>query len=477
MKLPIAFFDARNLGDILQRIRDHDRLRVFLTSSSIQTLFSLFNILVFGIVLVSFNFSLFIIFISGSVFYFIWILLFLKSRRIIDYKKFSEAAASQSNEVQLVQGMQEIKLNQAENAKRWEWEAIQARLFNISIKSLTIEQYQNAGGSFINELKNIVILFWSAQAVMKGEMTLGMMLAATQITGQLNAPIAQLIGFIQQAQDASISLERLGEIHQKENEDNEQFSIPQVSHYRADIGVENLSFRYFGAESPLVLSDVSFRVKYGKTTAIVGRSGSGKTTLLKLILKFYKPLSGKIKVGEVDLSGLDTAFWRKNCGTVMQDGYVFSDTILKNITISEEQPDMLKFKKALNIANITDFVDELPLNFNTKIGTSGIGLSQGQKQRIMIARAVYKNPDFLFFDEATSSLDAENEKVISDNLLEFAQGRTMVVIAHRLSTVKRADHIVVLERGRIVETGSHAELIGTKGHYYTLVRNQLELGE
>ncbi|MEM9339525.1 MAG: peptidase domain-containing ABC transporter, partial [Bacteroidota bacterium] len=418
MKLPISFFDSRNLGDILQRIRDHDRIRQFLTSSSIQTLFSLVNIVIFGLVLLTYDLTIFLIFFIGSALYIGWVLLFLKRRKVIDYKRFNEAASGQSNEVQLVQGMQEIKLNQAERNKRWEWETIQIKLFNVNIKSLALEQYQSAGGAFLNELKNVLILFWSAKTVMDGDMTLGMMLATTQITGQLNSPISQLIGFIQQAQDASISLERLSEIHGKENEESEEVGGTVLSDYRKDIRLQNIQFRYGGQESPLVLDDIDLTIPYGKTTAIVGTSGSGKTTLLKLMLKFYDPKVGNVMVGSENLRFMDSGEWRKRCGVVMQDGYIFSDTILRNITISDEQPDMQRFQKALEVANIQSFVDELPLRFQTMIGSNGVGLSQGQKQRLMIARAVYKQPEFLFFDEATSSLDANNEKAITDQLTQ-----------------------------------------------------------
>ncbi len=476
MRLPISFFDARNVGDILQRIRDHDRIRRFLTSSTLQTLFSLVNILIFGIVLLSYDFVIFLIFLLGSVAYITWVMLFLKRRKVIDYKRFNEAAASQGNEVQLVQGMQEIKLNQAEKNKRWEWETIQIRLFNVSIKSLALEQYQNAGGSFLNELKNILILFWSAKSVIDGDMSLGMMLAATQITGQLNSPLSQLIGFIQQAQDASISLERLGEIHGQTDEgETSNYQVVPDS-FKQDIRIENLSFRYGASDNPLVLNNISFDIPYGKTTAIIGASGSGKTTLLKLLLKFYQPMSGKIYLGEDHLNSIDSGEWRRHCGVVMQDGYIFSDTILKNVTISDEYPDMERFNEAIDVANILEFVEDLPHRHQSKIGSSGIGLSQGQRQRLMIARAVYKNPDFLLFDEATSSLDANNEKEITSKLENFGSGKTQIVIAHRLSTVKNADQIVVLEKGKIAEQGTHQELTRKKGIYFELIQNQLELG-
>lgn len=475
MRLPISFFDRKNLGDILQRVRDHDRIKQFLTSSSLQTVFSIVNMAVYGVVLLAYDLVIFGIYLTGSMLYIAWILIFLKQRRIIDYKKFDQAAAAQSNEVQLVQGMQEIKLHHAETKKRLEWERIQVKLFKVNMSSLSLEQWQNVGGSFINELKNIFILFVAALQVMDGHMTVGMMLAVSQITGQLNSPLQQLITFIQQGQDAKISLDRLSDIHNKPNED-EGLETSLASDTSGDIVFENVSFRYGGASSPMVLDNISLVIPSSKTTAIVGVSGSGKTTLMKLLLKFYEPASGLIKVGNQDLAKVNADHWRRRCGVVMQEGLLFSDSVLGNVSISDQQPDLVRFTSALDVANIKEFVTELPLGAHTKVGAEGIGISAGQKQRIMIARAIYKDPEYVFFDEATSSLDSENEKEITEKVNQFGKSRTMLIIAHRLSTVKNADKIVVLHRGKVIEEGTHEELTQLKGKYYMLVKNQLDLG-
>jgi ATP-binding cassette subfamily B protein len=381
--------------------------------------------------------------------------------------------------------MQEIKLNNCEKQKRWEWENIQVKLFNVSIKGLALSQYQQAGAFFIDQTKNIVISFFAAQAVITGNMTLGMMMAVQYIIGQLNAPISQLIGFVQSAQDAKISLERLGEIHNREDEEAESrkqkaesgensYGLTVLRSY--GLTISNLTFQYDGPHSETVLDNVCLEIPSGKITAIVGMSGSGKTTLVKLLLGFYPPVKGEIKVGEYNLQNLSTRLWRENCGAVMQDGYIFSDTIARNIAVSDEIIDTSRLLHAAKVANILEMVEGLPLGFNTKIGQEGQGISQGQRQRVLIARAVYKNPEFIFFDEATNALDANNEKVIMENLSEFFQGKTVVVVAHRLSTVKNADNIVVLEKGKIVEQGTHKELTALRGVYYELVKNQLELG-
>ncbi|MGB0524395.1 MAG: peptidase domain-containing ABC transporter [Flammeovirgaceae bacterium] len=475
MKLPISFFDSKNLGDILQRLQDHERIKHFLTSSSLEFIFSIFNLFVFGLILLAYNFSIFLIFILGSGFYIIWILFFMKRRRILDFKRFNQAAANQSSEVQLVQGMQEIKLNNCEKQKRWEWENIQVRLFKISLSSLAVQQYQNSGGAFINELKNILITFWAAKEVMDNNMTLGMMMAAQQILGQLNAPILQFVNFIQEAQDAQISLERLGEIHNREEEDSSIETALMIPEEK-DLLIKDLDFRYGDPNAEFVLHRVNMTIPYGKTTAIVGASGSGKTTLLKLLLKFYEPESGEIKLGETPLRNLNSRAWRNKVGVVMQDGFIFSDSIANNIALGAEHVDIKRLVFACEIANIRTFIEEMPLNYNTKIGSDGIGLSQGQKQRLMIARAVYKNPDFLFFDEATSALDAKNEREITEKIEQFTNGKTVIVIAHRLSTVKNADQIIVLDKGEVKEAGDHTELTAKRGLYYELVKNQLELG-
>ena len=475
MKLPISFFDVRMTGDILQRINDHKRIERILTSSSLNILFSLVNLVIFGAVLAYYNLQIFLIFLIGSILYFLWILIFLKKRADLDYKTFSQVSQEQSKVIELINGMQEIKLHNAEKQKRWGWEFLQARLFILSIKGLSLEQYQSVGSSFINELKNILITVLSAKLVIDGEITLGMMLAISYIVGQLNSPISQLITFIQQVQDARISLDRLGEIHSKDNEEPDQLEKIKELPSHADLELKNLSFRYTGAEKP-VLQNLDLLIPANKITAIVGVSGSGKTTLVKLLLKFYEPAEGTIKLGNYPLSTIAQHTWRAHCGAVMQEGFIFNDTIANNIAVGDEIVDKEKLAKAVDIANIQEFIESLPLSYNTKIGSEGVGLSTGQKQRLLIARAVYKDPKFIFFDEATSALDANNEKTIMEKLNQFFKNRTVVVVAHRLSTVKNAHQIVVLDKGNIVEIGNHEELISKRGNYYDLVKNQLELG-
>lgn len=475
-RLPISFFDGKMTGDLMQRVTDHQRIQQFLTSTITTTLFSVFNLFVFAIVLLWYNVIIFSVFMVGSIFYVSWILIFQKKRRDLDYQRFGALSANQSGLIQLIHGMPEIKLNNAEKPNRWKWERVQVKLFKISIKGLALDQYQQIGSSFINESKNILITFIAARAVIAGDITLGMMLSIQYIIGQLNSPISELIGFIRSRQDAGISLERVGEIFARPDEEagNETriASLPaQHSIYN-----KNVSFQYGGPQSPYVLKNISFSIPQGKTTAIVGASGSGKTTLMKLLLKFYDPVEGAISVGTHDLKHMRHGYWRSQCGVVMQDGFIFSDTIAKNIAVADEQVDRARLLDAVKVANIQEFIEELPLNYNTKIGSDGIGISGGQKQRMLIARAVYKNPRFIFFDEATSSLDAENEKIIMENLEQFLKGRTAVIIAHRLSTVKNADQIIVLSKGAIVEKGTHEDLTKAKGVYYSLVKNQLELG-
>jgi len=475
MNLPISFFDTRMTGDILQRINDHKRIESILTTSSLGVLFSMINLIIFSFVLAYYNLSIFGIFFIGSVFYFLWIIIFLKKRRDLDYRRFSQVSQEQSKVIELINGMQEIKLHNAEKQKRWGWEYLQARLFKISLEGLTLNQYQNVGSQFINELKNILITVLSAKLVIEGDITLGMMLAITYIVGQLNSPIAQLINFMREVQDAKISLERLSEIHNKDDEEipSEQ-KINDIPN-NLDFNFKDISFKYVGSNQ-LILDNLNFNIPSNKVTAIVGVSGSGKTTLMKLLLKFYKPNNGQLNIGSFDLHNISQNTWREKCGVVMQEGYIFNDTIARNIAVKDDYVNKKKLAHAIDVANIKDFIESLPLSYNTKIGMEGIGLSTGQKQRILIARAVYKDPDYLFFDEATSALDANNEKVIMEKLNTFFENKTVVVIAHRLSTVKNAHQIVVLDKGKITEVGSHDSLINNKGNYYHLVKNQLELG-
>ncbi len=475
MKLPISFFDVKMTGDILQRINDHRRIERILTTSSLNVLFSMFNLIIFSVVLLYYSPQIFMVFLGGSVLYFGWIVLFLKKRKKLDYKNFSQVSQEQSKVIELINGMQSIKLHNAELQKRWGWEHVQANLFKISIESLSLQQWQSVGSGFINELKNIIITVLSAILVIHGSITLGMMLAISYIVGQLNAPISQLINFIWEVQDARISLDRLAEIHNKDNEEKEGEEKTKKFPDNLSLAVNQLSFRYPGSENP-VLKDLSLHIPTKKLTAIVGVSGSGKTTLMKLLLKFYDSYEGAIQLGNYDLKHIAQQSWREKCGVVMQEGYIFNDTIARNIAVGEEEIDKEKLVNAATTANIKSFIETLPLAYNTKIGMEGVGLSTGQKQRLLIARAVYKNPEYLFFDEATSALDANNEKTIMENLDRFFVDKTVVVIAHRLSTVKNADQIVVLDKGKITEKGTHQSLTAQKGAYYNLVKNQLELG-
>lgn len=476
MRLPLHFFDTKKTGDILQRINDHKRIEQFLTGSSLYTMFSMLNFIVLSAVLLVYNWKIYLVFCTGSALYFLWIRLFLRERRKLDYKYFSISSRENSATMQLIYGMQEIKLNNAEQLHRWNWEKHQVESFNLSLKMLSLSQFQQTGAFFINEGRNILITLIVAAAVVEGHLTLGAMLAIQAIVGQLSSPVEQLISFVQQAQDARISLERLNEIHQMPDEESLSGKMVYRPHLQPSIEMSNTSFTYPGSDNEPVLDNINLKIPSGKITAIVGTSGSGKTTLLKLLLKFYDNYKGEIKVGDISLKRLSPKFWRSQCGYVLQDGYIFSDTIARNISVREMHPDYEKILEACRIANIQEFVDALPLGLNTIIGAEGKGISAGQRQRILIARAIYKNPQYLLFDEATNALDANNEKIIVENLANYFKGRTVIVVAHRLSTVKNSDNIIVLHHGRIMEQGTHDELTSKKGHYYELVKNQLELG-
>lgn len=510
MNLPISYFDVRMTGDIMQRINYHHRIERILTTSSLSVLFSVINMFIMGGVLAYYNLKIFAVFFVGSFLYFLWVILFLKRREVLDYKRFSEVSQEQSKVIELINGMQEIKLHNAEKQKRWGWEYIQARLFKVSMKSLVLEQTQGIGSNFINELKNIIIIFLSAKLVIDGSITLGMMMAITSIVGGLNGPIMQLIGFIREWQDAKISLARLSEIHDKEDEtQNDSEKLHEIPE-NCDVVIKDLDFRYIGSDVN-VLENLSLVIPANKVTAIVGTSGSGKTTLMKLLLKFYEPNKGEIilspspspkergaetgtlnasenvsllrqesftpsPLGKVGMGIISQKAWRNHIGSVMQEGFIFNDTIANNIAIGQDVIDRERLQYAADVANIKEFIENYPLRYNTKIGQEGVGMSTGQKQRLLIARAVYKNPEMLFFDEATSALDANNEREIMEKLDVFFRNKTVVVIAHRLSTVMNADQIVVLEKGKIIEIGTHQELVALKGSYFKLVKNQLQLG-
>ncbi|HML64703.1 MAG TPA: peptidase domain-containing ABC transporter [Dysgonomonas sp.] len=476
MKLPLHFFDTKNIGDIMQRIGDNGRIQSFLTGSTLMTLFSFVNFIIFAIILAYYNFVILAIFLLGNALYIIWILFFLRYRRKLDMARFSQASANQSNLVQIVTGMQEIKLNNCEKQQRWKWERIQVKLFKISIKGLALGQYQQIGAVFFTQTTSLFISFIAARSVIEGDMTLGMMMAVSYIIGQLSGPIGQTIGFIQAAQDAKISLERLNEIHNKEDEEQSIESKINELPNKKYIHVKDLYFSYDGADRNYVLNGINLIIPENKVTAIVGASGSGKTTLIKLLLAFYQPNKGEIKIKDISIDSINPHLWRQKTGAVMQDGFIFSDTIANNIAVGEEIVNKQRLLHSVEVANIKEFIESLPLKYNTKIGMEGNGISQGQRQRLLIARAVYKNPDFLFFDEATNALDANNEKIILDNLNGFYKGKTVVIVAHRLSTVQNADNIIVMDNGQIIEEGTHKELTLNKGAYYTLVKNQLELG-
>ncbi len=474
--MPLHFFDTKKTGDIMQRIGDHGRIKSFLMGNSMNIMFSLVNFVVFMGILAYYDLKILTIFLVGNSLYVMWILFFMRYRRELDIKRFNLASTEQSRVIQLIQGMQDIKLNNCEKQKRWEWERLQVRLFKVSVKGLTVGQIQQTGTAFFTQSTNILISFIAAKAVVDGDMTLGMMMSLTYIIGQISAPIGDLIGFAHALQDAKISLERLNEIHAQEDEESGiADKLPTLPKDRS-ISIEHLTYSYSGADRDYALKDVSLKIPEGKVTAIVGESGSGKTTLIKLMQGFYKANSGCIKVGSVSLENINPHLWRKSTGSVMQESFIFSDTIAKNIALCTDEVDTERLYNAAVMANADSFVSAMPLGYNTRIGMEGCGVSQGQRQRLLIARAIYKNPEYIFFDEATNSLDATNERRIMENLNEFYKGKTVVIAAHRLSTVKNADQIVVMKQGHIVETGTHQELVEKRGEYYTLVKNQLELG-
>ena len=475
MKLPLHYFDTKMTGDIMQRIGDHARIKSLLMGNSVGIIFSVLNFLIFATILGYYNVGILGIFLLGNALYFLWVISFMRYRRELDIKRFNQSANEQSTLIQLVQGMQEIKLNNCEKQKRWEWERIQARLFKISMKGLKLSQIQQAGSTFLTQTTHIIISFIAAKAVVEGDMTIGMMMSMTYIIGQVAAPINDFIGFSQTLQDAQISLERLNEIHNQEDEEQNGEMMLKELPQRHDILIENIQFSYSGAKRDYALDNVSFTIPEGKVTAIVGASGSGKTTIVKLLQGFYKPLHGQIKIGTTPLSMIHPRVWRSKTGSVMQESFIFSDTIANNIAIGVDEVDQEKLRRAVQIANIEEFIQSLPMGYATKIGMEGSGISAGQRQRILIARAVYKNPDFFILDEATNSLDTSNERIIMHNLSRFYQGRTVLVVAHRLSTVCNADKIIVLDHGRVAEEGCHEELLKKCGLYYELVHNQIEL--
>jgi ATP-binding cassette subfamily B protein len=483
LQLPIRFFDSKSVGDIAQRINDHHRIEAFLTGDAINSVFSVIQILTFSFILLSYNTGIWAIFASLSILGILWIFLFQKKRKHLDYVRFGQNKLMQEKLYEMVVGMQDIKLNGSEDAKRVEWEQLQQKVFELNKRSLQLEQFRQTGFSFFNYVKNIVISFLAAVAIIDNKLSLGEMLSISFIIGQTNGPLSQLIEFFRSVQDARLSLDRLQEVQQKENEEKPAAAGQPVrkiterdSGMGKDILLQNVSFQYHGPLSKHVLKDINLRIPRGKVTAIVGASGSGKTTLMKLLLGFYHPTQGRILIGNEGLDELSPKWWRTKCGTVMQDGYIFYDSILRNICLSLDEIDEQRLNAATAISHVDEFVNQLPMRYNTRIGSSGIGLSGGQKQRILIARAIYRNPRYLFFDEATSSLDTHNEKGIMENLQTYFKGRTVVIIAHRLSTVKNADKIVVLEKGEIIEEGTHFMLASQKKKYFELVKEQLELG-
>ena len=477
LKLPMSFFDTKLMGDLLQRMSDHSRVQSFLTGQTLGVMFTMLSFVVFGVVLFVYSQLIFTVFVIGSLCYALWISAFLRRRKVIDYELFECQAVNQNRTYQFITTMQEIKLQDCERRRRWEWEDAQADLFEVQMRSLSLQQTQEAGSIFINEVKNIVITVFAATAVINGDMTLGAMLAVQYVIGQLNSPVAQIMSFIYSLQDVKISLERINEIHGRRNEEDDGELLTRYADDKnRSITLNDIDFRYDLHALKNTLDNITFTVPQGQVTAIVGASGSGKTTLIKLMLGYYRVNRGSIDIAGADINRYSMTWWRRRCGVVMQDGVIFSESIARNIAVSDGDIDEARLEEAARTACIHDYIMSLPLKYNTKIGRDGVGLSQGQKQRILIARAVYRNPDYIFLDEATNSLDARNEREIVSNLSRFYRGRTVVVVAHRLSTVRDADNIIVLDAGRIVESGNHDSLIAARGHYYNLVKNQLELG-
>lgn len=476
LKLPMSFFDTKLLGDLMQRMNDHGRVNNFLTQNVLNIVFSLLTLIVFSVVLVIYDKFVFLVFLIGSMLYGGWIALFLKRRKVIDYELFEQQAINNNRTYEFITSMQEIKLQDCEQRKRQEWEHIQKDLFKIQQKSLRLQQQEEAGGIFINELKNIAITVMSAAAVIEGNMTLGMMLAVQYIIGQLCSPVEQLMDFFYSLQDVKISLERINEIHSMEDENGKAGLLTSIKQKSKGINIQNVIFKYNPHVLTKTIDHVDIQIPQGKVTAIVGASGSGKTTLIKLILGYYSVIEGRICIGSTNINDVNKQWWRRQCGVVMQDGVIFSESIARNIAVDDAEIDQVRLLEAAKISCIFDYIMGLPLKFDTKIGRDGIGLSQGQKQRILIARAVYKNPEYIFLDEATNSLDANNERKIVENLDRFYKGKTVVIVAHRLSTVKNADQIVVIDHGKVVETGTHDTLTLKRGAYFQLVKNQLELG-
>lgn len=476
LKLPMSFFDTKLMGDLMQRMNDHSRVNNFLTQQTLNITFAMLTFVVFSVVLFFYNKLVFAIFLFGSILYGVWMTLFLKRRKLLDYELFEQQAINNNKTYEFITTIQESKLQDCEQRRRWEWEDTQAELFGVQMKSLKLQQTQEAGSIFINEVKNIIITVVAATAVIHGQMTLGMMLAVQYIIGQLNSPVEQLMNFFYSLQDVKISLERINEIHQMDDENGKEGLLTSIEDKNEGIDIKNIMFKYDPHALRKTIDDVNIHIPQGKVTAIVGASGSGKTTLIRLMLGYYPVLEGQINIGNTDINKLNKKWWRRQCGVVMQEGVIFSESIARNIAVDDGDIDKERLLKAAEIACIKDYVMALPLKFNTKIGRDGVGLSQGQKQRILIARAVYKNPDYIFLDEATNSLDANNERSIVENLDKFYKGKTVVIVAHRLSTVKNADQIVVIDHGKVVEVGNHESLTAKRGAYYNLVKNQLELG-